>query len=397
MAPLIPEVIPESLNFIVALLIGIGFGFTLEQAGFSSTRKLVGLFYGYDFTVLRVFFTAGVTAMIGILVLSHLGMVDATLLYINPTFLSSALVGGVVMGAGFILGGFCPGTSACAAAVGRIDALIFLGGSVLGIFLFGELYPLLEPLYLAQSMGPVLMPDVLGMSPVAFGLALTGMAMVAFVVVGRIEDRVSDEPQSWVSRRNAVVLMGIPFVVLLALLVFPTRKERWLKKAEQLVVSEQLAPRGMDADKLASEILDHYGSFNLIDVRSEAEYAQFHLPTAVNVPFEQLTEAAAQKYLQQTYRANVFYGSSAGQAHLAAALAVVRGKARAEWASVGANEFKWLFFESSSQSEPVTRHDFTVFRFRQDASEKLKEIARVTSVKKAPEMKKSTKIKGGCS
>ncbi|MBN1926339.1 MAG: YeeE/YedE family protein, partial [Prolixibacteraceae bacterium] len=128
MGPLVPYIISEEFNLIVALLIGIGFGFILEQAGFSSTRKLVGLFYGYDFTVLRVFFTAGVTAMVGVLLLGHYGLLDLSVIYVNPTFLRSALIGGIIMGAGFIIGGFCPGTSVCAAAIGKIDGMLFVLG-----------------------------------------------------------------------------------------------------------------------------------------------------------------------------------------------------------------------------------------------------------------------------
>jgi len=65
MAPFVPDIISDQLNLIVAFLLGIAFGFVLEQAGFSSSRKLAGVFYGYDFTVVRVFFTAAVTAMSG--------------------------------------------------------------------------------------------------------------------------------------------------------------------------------------------------------------------------------------------------------------------------------------------------------------------------------------------
>ena len=111
MGPLVPFIISEEFSLVLALLIGIAFGFILEQAGFSSTKKLVGLFYGYDFTVLRVFFTAGITAMAGVLLLGHYGLLDLEIIYVNPTFVKSALLGGGIMGAGFIIGGFCPGTS----------------------------------------------------------------------------------------------------------------------------------------------------------------------------------------------------------------------------------------------------------------------------------------------
>ncbi len=128
----------------IGFAIGIAFGFVLEQAGFSSTRKLVGVFYGYDFVVLRVFFTAAATAMIGLLFFNYFEWVDLSKIYVNPTFLPSAIVGGVVMGLGFIIGGFCPGTSVCAAAIGKIDAIFFIIGIFIGIFIYGVAYPLFE-------------------------------------------------------------------------------------------------------------------------------------------------------------------------------------------------------------------------------------------------------------
>lgn len=151
MGPLVPDIIGNELNFIVALFIGIAFGFILEQAGFSTSRKLVGLFYGYDFTVLRVFFTAGVTAMLGVIVLGHFGLLDLSLIYINPTFLRSAIAGGLIMGLGFVIGGFCPGTSITAAAIGKIDGMIFVLGSVIGVFIFAEGYPVFENFYNADA------------------------------------------------------------------------------------------------------------------------------------------------------------------------------------------------------------------------------------------------------
>ncbi|HEY5140095.1 MAG TPA: YeeE/YedE thiosulfate transporter family protein, partial [Methylococcales bacterium] len=166
MGPLVPFIISNEFNLIIALIAGIGFGFVLEQAGFSSTKKLVGLFYGYDFTVLKVFFTAGITAMIGVLLLGHWGLLDLSLIYINPTFLWSALLGGAIMGVGFIIGGFCPGTGVCAAAIGKLDGMAFVFGTGLGVLAFAEGYPMFEKIYLSEAWGGVLMSDMLGMSKI---------------------------------------------------------------------------------------------------------------------------------------------------------------------------------------------------------------------------------------
>jgi uncharacterized protein len=109
MGPLaINEIISENTNLFLAFIIGIGFGFVLEQSGFSSSRKLAGVFYGYDTVVLKVFFTGAITTMLGLLFFSLFGWIDLKLVYVNPTYLTSAIVGGIIMGAGFIMGGYCP-------------------------------------------------------------------------------------------------------------------------------------------------------------------------------------------------------------------------------------------------------------------------------------------------
>jgi uncharacterized protein len=137
MGPLIPQgFINADLSLFFAFVIGLGFGYVLEQGGFSNSRKLAGVFYGYDFVVLRVFFTAATTAALGLLLFQYLGWIDYDLLYINPTFLWSIIVGGVIMGVGFILGGFCPGTSIVAAVIGKIRCNGFRRGNDDRYFLF---------------------------------------------------------------------------------------------------------------------------------------------------------------------------------------------------------------------------------------------------------------------
>ena len=180
MGPLIPqEIIAEGWNFFIAFVVGVGFGFVLEQAGFSSSRKLAGVFYGYDTVVLKVFFTAAVTGMLGLLYFSLFYWIDLNLVWVNPTFLWSAIIGGVIMGAGFIIGGFCPGTSVCALAIGKIDAMVFFGGIFIGVFLFGETYAIIKPLYMAEYLGNIKLSDVLGISQgaLAFFVIIAALAM----------------------------------------------------------------------------------------------------------------------------------------------------------------------------------------------------------------------------
>ena len=140
---------------LLATLLGLGFGFVLERAGFGRASVLVAQFHGTDMRVLKVMFTAIATTGIGIALLSGVGALDLSKLVIPETFLWPQIVGGLLLGAGFVVSGYCPGTGIVAAASGYVDALYGLGGVAVGSLLFGFVYPLLEGFYSAGSMGAV--------------------------------------------------------------------------------------------------------------------------------------------------------------------------------------------------------------------------------------------------
>ena len=96
----------EQTGFIVALILGISFGFWLERAGFGYSRKLALQFYFRDLTVLKVMFTAIVVAMVGLLYMQLFGWIDITEVYINPTYIWAQLGGGLILGVGFAVGGY---------------------------------------------------------------------------------------------------------------------------------------------------------------------------------------------------------------------------------------------------------------------------------------------------
>jgi hypothetical protein len=181
--------LPQWLDLLIALLIGIGFGFALEQAGFSSSRKLAGMFYGYDTTVIKVFFTAAIVALIGSQLLSFLGLLNLNLVYVNEWYVTASLVGGVIMGAGFIMGGFCPGTGLSALSIGKIDAMSFFAGGLAGAFLFAETYPILQNLANASYKGPVKINEAIGISEGLFILLLIIAAVVLFWLAEVAEKR----------------------------------------------------------------------------------------------------------------------------------------------------------------------------------------------------------------
>ena len=195
MGPFFPlGTIGEELNLIIGFFIGIGFGFALEASGFTNTRKLAGVFYGYDFVVLKVFFTAAITAAIGLFLLNYYGLMDIQKVFYPKTFWLPTLIGGGIMAFGFIIGGFCPGTSVCAATTGKIDAMVFVVGALLGIVGYSLTYEQLwASLRMEGAMGRVDVAKWLGISDGLFILILTIVAAITFYVVTLIQKRVTSK------------------------------------------------------------------------------------------------------------------------------------------------------------------------------------------------------------
>ena len=170
----------DEFSLVVAFVIGLGFGFFLERAGFGSARKLTAQFYLKDLAVFKVMFSAIVTAMLGLFYLSWAGFLDLSLVYYGPTYLVPQIIGGLVLGIGFVIGGYCPGTSVVAMATGRLDALLFLAGVTFGIFAFGEAYPVIESLVYATPLGEVTLPEIFHLRHGLVVLLVVLMALAGF-------------------------------------------------------------------------------------------------------------------------------------------------------------------------------------------------------------------------
>ncbi len=185
----------EDAGLAITAFLGVGFGFFLERAGFGSARKLTAQFYLTDLSVLKVMFTAIVTAMVGVFALSAAGWLDFSAIYVTPTFVVPQLVGGLVFGVGFIVGGYCPGTSVAALATGRLDAVAFIAGMLAGIAGFAEGYKALFAGWASMTAhGRLTLPQATGL-PYGLWVAVVLVAAAgAFFLAGRIERRFRREP-----------------------------------------------------------------------------------------------------------------------------------------------------------------------------------------------------------
>jgi uncharacterized membrane protein YedE/YeeE len=171
----------------VALLIGAAFGACLETAGLGRATRLAGQFTGADLTVLKVMFSAIVTAMLGTFWLGRLGVIALAALYVPDTFIVPQLIGGLVFGMGFALGGLCPGTSCVAAASGKVDGLAVAAGMLAGMVGMGCAMPALAPLYLVAARGSYTLPAALGLPYGVVVATVAALAVGAFTALAQWE------------------------------------------------------------------------------------------------------------------------------------------------------------------------------------------------------------------
>jgi uncharacterized protein len=166
----------ETASLGVALIIGIAFGWFLERSGMGSARKLAAQFYLRDLTVFKVMFTAIVTAMLGAFWLGWMGFLDLSRVYVPETFILPQLAGGLIFGAGFAMGGLCPGTSCVSAATGRIDGFAVVMGMFAGVLVTGVFFDPLQSFYESTPKGTFTLPQLLGIGE---GIVVLGIVLIA--------------------------------------------------------------------------------------------------------------------------------------------------------------------------------------------------------------------------
>ena len=201
---------------LVAVAIGIAFGFALERAGLGSARKLAGQFLLRDFTVVKVMFSAILTAMLGLYWLGRLGVIDAAFLYVPDTYLAPQAAGGVIFGAGFALAGLCPGTSCVSAATGRGDGAATAIGLFAGVLITGLFFTPLQPFYESSAHGAWTLSSLLRLPSGVIALVIVVIALTAFYHAERIESALPPQGGSHLLSRWLAVL-ALSFGVLAAI------------------------------------------------------------------------------------------------------------------------------------------------------------------------------------
>lgn len=291
---------------IVYLIFGILFGVTLEMAGFGNSTRLAAQFYLKDMTVLKVMFTGIIVAMVLIFGASALGLLDYSMIWVNPTYLVPGIVGGLIMGFGFIIGGFCPGTSLVAAATLKLDGLFFSFGALFGIFLFGESVGFYDEFWHSTYMGRFTFQDMLGVDAGVVVLGIVIMAILVFFGAEQIEKLVGKQDPRKAPKWRYGAAGGLTMLAAgVMLLGQPTAADRWnVVSAEKQALLDQRAVQVHPGEVLKLMQNDKL-VVRLIDVRSEADFNQFHLIDAENIPLDKLPGILPDLQLATTTAENI--------------------------------------------------------------------------------------------
>ncbi len=293
--------IGKPLMYLVFGLIGFGFGFVLESSGFGNSKKLAAQFYFKELTVLKVMFGAIVTAMVLIFTSVGLGILDYNGVWVNPTYLWSGILGGLIMGVGFIVGGFCPGTSLVAMATRKIDGLFFVLGGLFGIFLFGETERFYDLWWnFSGYLGRFTIMDWLKLPNGVVVTLVVLMALFMFWSAEQLERifggrDLSKEPKLRLAGGGALLAVALGVIALGT----PTTADKWARLAP--AKDAMLANREVQVHP--GELLATIGNDLLktivIDVRPENEYNLFHIHSSQNIQLDNLEAYIPEIHAQQ--------------------------------------------------------------------------------------------------
>ncbi len=275
----------DEVRLLSAIVIGVFFGFALERGGFGNARKLAAQFYLYDMAVFKVMFTAILVAMVGFYSLAGIGLVDPSLMWVNPTFVWAQVVGGFLLGVGFVMSGLCPGTSFVAAASGRYDGWVAIGGVFVGTFAFAvvvDWFPGLKALYEGGSMGVSFLYDVFDLSATNFVLIIVVVAAAGFLGAEMVERAFSDRferlPLSPV-RTRLTPRLNSAFVGALAVVAL-VAATGW---APNNGLTESVSMNSISAFEVAERLIAGDPELLILDARDSTEREAGLIPQAYSV------------------------------------------------------------------------------------------------------------------
>jgi hypothetical protein len=186
------------------------------------------------------------------------------------------LLGGLLLGVGFIVSGYCPGTSAVAMASGKIDGLATVVGVIAGTIVYSEIQPYLGGFHTSSHWGHVYLYDLVHLPPAVVAAAVTAMAIALFFGAEKLEKLLARKPAEAAPRRPTRVAwagLGTGALAGCATLLVPLPG-----------AAAEPAPAPISAQELTRRSLEAPWTLRILDLRGADECAQSRVPGAECVP-----------------------------------------------------------------------------------------------------------------
>jgi len=172
-----------------SIVAGLVFGYILVSTGMGNSRKISAVFYGKDWGVMKVMFSAVVTTMILTYSAFYLGLLDINLIQLTKLNLGAQIYGGLIFGTGMVIGGYCPGTAIAAGTTRKIDALIFILGFMAGLWLFAINYTAISGFFMTEDLGKVTLSGVFNLSYGTMSMLVVLTALGTFLLLNKTEGK----------------------------------------------------------------------------------------------------------------------------------------------------------------------------------------------------------------
>ena len=179
------------MTIFLAIILGIFFGFALQRVGATNPANIINMLRLSDLHLMKaIFFAIGLSSTL-LFVLMSIGVIDPGHLSVKSSY-TGVIIGGAIMGVGFAVAGYCPGTGLTALADGRKDALFFVGGGLLGALIYTLVYGSIQNTWLFEKIagGEVMLATgsdtFQALLPVIPGTLLAACIGIAFMIIAWI-------------------------------------------------------------------------------------------------------------------------------------------------------------------------------------------------------------------
>ena len=166
------------MRLVYGLLVGIVMGALIQRVGASNPRMILASLRLRDLTIIKFMATTIAVASVLVYLAGGLGMTMH--LDVKPTYVLGVALGGLIFGAGFAIGGYCPGTCVVGIGEGRRDGWVALFGGVVGTLVFTLAYRLLEaPLIKPLAYGKITWAELFHVPALAVAVVMAALFLAA--------------------------------------------------------------------------------------------------------------------------------------------------------------------------------------------------------------------------